>query len=217
MIKSFKDSAAKALFEGTYSGKKFSAAAQKAKRRLDVLHAAASLLDLAALNSNCLEALAGDRKGQHSIRVDLSIASASTGTMATRKMWKWWTTINAAANNQGRTALPGEIVVNMVDKMIDTKKKIQPTHPGEILQEEMHARGITINFVARALRVPPSRIDEIVKRRRAVTAETALRLARFFGTSAQFWLNLQTAYDLAVASSKLSAAIEREVLPHTAA
>jgi antitoxin HigA-1 len=99
-------------------------------------------------------------------------------------------------------------------EIVMANKKIEPTHPGNVLLEEMQERDISINFLARALRVPPSRVDEIVKRRRAVTAETALRLARFFGASAQFWLNLQTGYDLAVATSKLAAAIEREVLPH---
>lgn len=101
--------------------------------------------------------------------------------------------------------------------MPNNSKSLPPTHPGEILQEEMEARGISINFLARALRVPPSRVDEIVKCRRSVSAETALRLARFFGTSAQLWLNLQSAYNLAVASPKLSVAIEREVLPHKVA
>jgi addiction module HigA family antidote len=80
--------------------------------------------------------------------------------------------------------------------------------------EEMQERHITINFLARALRVPPSRVDEIVKSKRSVTAETALRLACFFGTSAQMWINLQGVYDLAVAADKMAAAIEREVLPH---
>jgi toxin HigB-1 len=70
VIKSFKDGETKAIFERTYSGKKFSAIAGKAKRRLDALDAAASLPDLAALNSNRLEALHGDRDGQYSIRVD---------------------------------------------------------------------------------------------------------------------------------------------------
>ncbi len=95
-------------------------------------------------------------------------------------------------------------------------KKLTPVHPGEILLEEMEERKVTINSLARALRVPVSRIDEIVKSRRAVTAETALRLARYFGTSAQLWLNLQTGYDLAVAQDKLAATIEREVLPYSA-
>ncbi len=97
------------------------------------------------------------------------------------------------------------------------KRKLIATHPGEILLEEMQERNISINFLARALRVTPSRVDEIVKCKRSVTAETALRLARFFGTSAEMWMNLQTAYDLATAAAKLSAAIDREVLPHQAA
>jgi addiction module HigA family antidote len=81
----------------------------------------------------------------------------------------------------------------------------------------MQERNISINFLARSLRVTPSRIDEIVKCKRSVTAETALRLARFFGTSAEMWMSLQSNYDLATAAAKLSTAIEREVLPHQAA
>lgn len=86
-------------------------------------------------------------------------------------------------------------------------------HPGEILKEEMDERELSINGVARALRVPASRIDEITKGKRAITAETALRLGRYFGSSPQFWMNLQTAYDLDVARDRLAQAIEREVLP----
>ncbi|MFA9439397.1 HigA family addiction module antitoxin [Uliginosibacterium sp. sgz301328] len=72
-------------------------------------------------------------------------------------------------------------------------------HPGEILQEEwLGPLGITQYALAKAIDVPPRRINEIVKGNRAITADTALRLARFFGTDAQSWLNLQTGYDLAV-------------------
>jgi addiction module HigA family antidote len=96
------------------------------------------------------------------------------------------------------------------------RKKLAPIHPGEILRDEMQELDITINGMARALRVPVSRIDEIVKGKRSITAETALRLGRFFGSSAQLWMNLQTAYDLATAEDRLAAAIEREVLPRSA-
>jgi addiction module HigA family antidote len=95
-------------------------------------------------------------------------------------------------------------------------KKLAPVHPGEILRDEMQELNMTINGLARALRVPVSRVDEIVKGKRAVTAETALRLARFFGSSAQLWMNLQSAYDLAVTEDKMAAAIERGVLPRSA-
>jgi addiction module HigA family antidote len=96
------------------------------------------------------------------------------------------------------------------------RKKLAPIHPGEILRDEMQELDITINGMARALRVPVSRIDEIVKGKRSITAETALRLGRFFGSSAQLWMNLQTAYYLATAEDRLAAAIEREVLPRSA-
>ena len=71
------------------------------------------------------------------------------------------------------------------------------THPGEILREEfMHPLDLSANALAMALHVPVTRVSEIVKERRGVTADTAARLARYFGTTARFWLNLQTAYDL---------------------
>jgi addiction module HigA family antidote len=72
-----------------------------------------------------------------------------------------------------------------------------PLHPGEILRDQFMAEfGVSINGVARDLRVPPTRIGEIVNERRAITADTALRLARYLGTTAEFWMNLQTTYDL---------------------
>lgn len=75
--------------------------------------------------------------------------------------------------------------------------KIPPIHPGEILQEEfLEPLGVTQNRLAVSIGVPPRRINEIVHGKRRVTADTALRLGRFFGTSAQFWINLQTHYDL---------------------
>ena len=76
-------------------------------------------------------------------------------------------------------------------------KQLDPIPPGEILYEEfMQPLGISMNALARDLAVPPNRISEIVNGKRAVTADTALRLARYFGTGAELWLNLQTDYDL---------------------
>ncbi len=90
---------------------------------------------------------------------------------------------------------------------------LPPIHPGEILREEMEERGLNIARVARDLRVPSSRIDQILKGKRSISAETALRLGRYFGTSGQLWIRLQAAYDLEVAQDRLAEAIEREVLP----
>ena len=74
---------------------------------------------------------------------------------------------------------------------------MRPVHPGEVLREEfLKPFGLSVNALATALRVPATRLHEIVKERRAVTADTALRLARYFGGDAQSWMNLQTTYDL---------------------
>lgn len=92
-----------------------------------------------------------------------------------------------------------------------------PLHPGEILRQQFMADfGVSINRLARDLRVPPTRIGEIVNERRAVTSDTALRLARYFGTTAEFWMNLQIAYDLDVARASLHQ-IEADVRPIAAA
>jgi antitoxin HigA-1 len=95
-----------------------------------------------------------------------------------------------------------------------TPKKLPPIHPGEILREEfMKPRGLSQNALARALHVPPRRINEIVLERRGITADTALRLARFFGTSAEIWTGLQADYDLRLARYQKERQIEREVEP----
>jgi len=91
-------------------------------------------------------------------------------------------------------------------------KKILPIHPGEILLEEfMQPLGLSQNALAKALHVTPRRINEIVNAKRSITADTALRLAQFFGNSAEFWMNLQYKYDLETARDRLSKKIEDEV------
>jgi len=93
-------------------------------------------------------------------------------------------------------------------------RRLPPIHPGEILREDfMVPLGITMNKLALDLRVPVTRIAEIVHERRGITPDTALRLGRYFNTSARFWLNAQAAYDLEVAQGELESAIEREVRP----
>ena len=90
----------------------------------------------------------------------------------------------------------------------------QPIHPGEILRAEfMEPLQLSMNRLALDLRVPVTRVADIVHERRGITPDTALRLARYFNTSAGFWMNLQTAYDLEVAEDKLLRTIEREVRP----
>jgi addiction module HigA family antidote len=92
------------------------------------------------------------------------------------------------------------------------------THPGEMLREEfLSPLGITANALALRIRVPATRIGDILHGRRGVTPDTALRLARFFGNSAEFWLNLQQMHDLSKAKLELSETIEREVDEYSAA
>jgi antitoxin HigA-1 len=86
-----------------------------------------------------------------------------------------------------------------------------PIHPGRILRRELAARGMSANRLALALRVPSGRITSILNGKRAISADTALRLARHLGTSARFWMNLQTRYDLAVAERDHGARIATEV------
>jgi antitoxin HigA-1 len=91
-------------------------------------------------------------------------------------------------------------------------------HPGETLREDyLKPLGMSVNKLALELRVPATRMTEIVNGRRAITADTALRLARYFNTTAKFWLNLQASYDLAKASDVRLAEIERTVHPREAA
>jgi addiction module HigA family antidote len=97
------------------------------------------------------------------------------------------------------------------------KGKLQPIHPGEVLQNVLNEAGLTVNALALALRVPANRIGAIVKGQRGITADTALRLSQYFGTSAQMWMNLQAKYDLAVAEDSVGKHIEREVLRRAAA
>ena len=95
---------------------------------------------------------------------------------------------------------------------------MRPIHPDEILREEyMVALGLSATALAHALGVTPARINDIVRERRGITADTALRLARYFGTDAQSWINLQTAYDLRVAELAAGETIDRVVKPRRAA
>jgi addiction module HigA family antidote len=95
-----------------------------------------------------------------------------------------------------------------------TAKRLSPIHPGEILLEEfLEPMGISQYRIAKDIGVPPRRINEIVHGNRAISADTALRLAKYFGTSERFWLNLQTRYELEVEKDRLGDRLDREVVP----
>jgi addiction module HigA family antidote len=96
------------------------------------------------------------------------------------------------------------------------KNGMRPVHPGEVLREDfLRPSRLTANALAKALRVPAPRINDIVRERRGITADTAMRLARYFGGDAQSWLNLQTLYDLRIAQKANAGRIAREIRPLT--
>ncbi len=92
-----------------------------------------------------------------------------------------------------------------------------PVHPGEVLKEDLlKPSGLSQNALAKAIGMPPIRISQIVRGKRAITPETALRLARYFGTSPEFWLGMQAHYDLEITRMKMGEAIEKTVKPKVA-
>jgi addiction module HigA family antidote len=91
-----------------------------------------------------------------------------------------------------------------------------PVHPGRVLKRELDVRQLSANRLALALRLPSGRITDILNGKRGISPETALRLGRFFGNSARFWLNLQTAYELAVAERTIGDRVMSEVEPNAA-
>jgi len=102
--------------------------------------------------------------------------------------------------------------------MKKTKRSMPPVHPGEILMEDfLKPMGITQYRLAKSIGVPQRRIGEIVAGKRSITADTALRLARFFGTDSQSWMNLQAHYDLEVANDKIGEKIMKDVRPYEVA
>lgn len=97
------------------------------------------------------------------------------------------------------------------------KNGMRPVHPGEILREDyLVPLGMSANALAKALNVPAPRINDVVRERRGVSADTAMRLARYFGSDARSWLNLQAAYDLRVAEIQSIERIEKEIVPKAA-
>lgn len=95
-----------------------------------------------------------------------------------------------------------------------TTNKMRPIHPGEILKDELDELKMSANALAKELAVPVNRITSILNGKRSITADSALRLAQFFGTTPEFWLNLQTSYDLKIVMKKSGKKIQKEVHPY---
>jgi antitoxin HigA-1 len=95
--------------------------------------------------------------------------------------------------------------------------KLPPVHPGEILKETLEDLGISMNRLSQQIHVPANRISSIIARQRSITGETALRLARYLGTAPEYWLNMQTRYDLETARDKWAERVQSEIQPRRAA
>src|SRR5512140_1803009 len=118
--------------------------------------------------------------------------------------------VSASHSRTATCSMSRSSITTKEDNM--AKNKMRPVHPGEILREEyLVPMGMSVHALSQALRVPATRLHEIVKERRSISPDTALRLARYFGTDAQSWLNLQMSYDLKIAEAELKERIEREV------
>ena len=98
--------------------------------------------------------------------------------------------------------------------MTKKTKRLSPIHPGEVLKSALDDAELTANAVALALRIPANRLTEIINGKRSISADTAMRLGRYFGTSAQMWMNLQSHYDLECAEAELADRIDHEVQPY---
>lgn len=176
----FRSKDAQRMFEGKKVAK-FANIAAIAERKLQLLDNAVTLQFLSSPPENRLEALSGNRQGQHSIRINDQFRICFVWTPRGPEM---------------------------------TKNGMRPIHPGEILREEfLVPLGLTPRALLKALHVPPSRINDIINEKRAITADTALRLARYFGGDPQSWLNLQQAYDLKMTSTASLKKILDEVQP----
>jgi addiction module HigA family antidote len=167
---------------------------RQATKRLMVLHAAPSLEALMLNPGNRFHALKGERKGQYAFSIN--------------KQWRicfeW---------HEGN-AYSVEITDYHWGIRMGTKDLLDPITPGEILREDfMEPLGISIDRLSRDLAVPPNRISEIVNGKRAITADTALRLQCYFGVEAQFWLNLQSEYDLRIMRRKIWDDIKQRIIP----
>lgn len=186
MIRSFRDAGTEDIFNGADTKRTRKACPRVvwkvARRKLELLDSARTLEDLRVPPANQLEALKKDRAGQHSIRVNNQYRVCFV-----------WTELGPAEVELGITTRDRALELPMV--RIPTHQA--PTHPGELLLEEfLNPMGLSQQDLADGIRVPYQRVNELVNGRRGITPSTALRLAKFFGTTPDLWMNLQLRWDL---------------------
>ena len=187
MILDFADKETESVWHGERSRRLPGSIQDIARRKLRMLNNAQTLEYLRIPSANRLEALKGGRKGQHCIRIN---DQADLLQMERRQLQR---------SRDCRLPLTEECVM----------AKLKNIHPGEILLEEfLLPMGVSQNALARAISVPPRRINEIVLGKRGITADTALRLSRAFGNSEGFWMGLQADYDLEETRKRIDSALK---------
>src|SRR5215469_4257552 len=187
VIRSFGDTRTEALFEDQVV-REFQGIARRAKRKLEAINAASRIGDLAVPPANHLEKLRGQLKGFYSVRINDQW----------RVIFRW--SDGDRGQDYGLPLIPASMTQR--DEM--TEDEFAPVTPGEMLKEEFLAEyRLSQSRLAKAVGISPNRIAEIVNNRRRITADTALRLGLYFGTSAEFWMNLQSRYDLKMARRHL--------------
>lgn len=212
MIKSFVDKRTAAIFAG-YAVRDLPLRIQKrARAKLLAIDAAKRLDDLRVPPGNRLEALHTDREGHPHQR-----SMADLFRVARRRKLE---------RRDRRLPLRSKIVTirreDTENRKVDfsdvaSGRRLPPVHPGEILRDEfLTPIGISVYELANAIKAPRSRVNDVVLGRRSITIDTALRLGRYFGTSAEFWINLQARHDLDVADRTVRQQIEKEVAPRAA-
>ena len=207
MIQSFRDRDTRDLYEKG-SSRRWAGIQVVARRKLDQIEAAINLSDLRLPPADRLEALKRDRVGQHSIRINDQYRICF--------VWKVDGAHEVEITDYHERTGVARVAINRPASGRNLQRV--STHPGEILRDEfLVPLGITQNALALKIRVPATRIGDIIHGKRAITPDTALRLARFFGNRPEFWLNLQQMHDLSNARLKLNKTIERDVEAYTGA
>jgi addiction module HigA family antidote len=216
VIKSFADKRTAALFAGYAVRHIPNEIQRRARAKLFAVDAAKKIDDLRVPPRPAIAWNPCTVTDTVSIASALTIngGSASSGATAQHGKLNSWTTtrddtmsIKREDLDAGRVDFTG----------IASGKRLAPIHPGEILRDDfLKPMKISVYTLAQVIKVPRSRVNDIVLGRRAITTDTALRLARYFGTSPEFWVNLQTHYDLEIAGRSLRRQIEREISPRAA-
>jgi addiction module HigA family antidote len=214
VIKSFADKRTVALFAGYAVRSIPNQIQRRARAKLLAVDAAKKIDDLQVPPGNRLETFTAIDAVSIASALTINGGSASSGAMVQHGKLKSWTTTKGNTMSIKREDLDAGRV-SLAD--VTNGRRLAPVHPGKILRDDfLEPMKISVYTLAQVIKVPRSRVNDIVLGRRAITTDTALRLARYFGTSPEFWVNLQAHYDLEIAGRALRRRIEREVSPRAA-